>query len=76
MRLFQTICCDGRGLIFPVSEIKTLPKGKGVKLISLDGAFQVKALALVQNGRVPGIPANHMDACRGHRAGKGRPLFG
>ncbi|WP_366144769.1 DNA gyrase C-terminal beta-propeller domain-containing protein [Acidithiobacillus sp.] len=67
---------DGRGLIFPVREIKTLPKGKGVKLISLDDGFQVKIMALVQRGRVQGIPANCMDACRGHRAGKGRPLFG
>jgi hypothetical protein len=29
----------------------------------------------VHNGRVHGIPANRMDACRGHRAGRGRPLF-
>lgn len=67
---------DGRELIFPVREIKTLPKGKGVKLISLDDGFQVKIMALVQRGRVQGIPANCMDACRGHRSGKGRPLFG
>ena len=67
---------DGRGLIFPVSEIKNLPKGKGVKLISLDDGFQVKIIAMVQRGHVHGIPANRMDACRGHRAGKGRPLFG
>jgi topoisomerase-4 subunit A len=67
---------DGRGLVFPVSEIKTLPKGKGVKLISLGDGFQVKSITLVHNGRVHGIPANRMDACRGHRAGKGRPLFG
>jgi len=65
-----------RELIFPVREIKTLPKGKGVKLISLDDGFQVKIMALVQRGRVQGIPANCMDACRGHRSGKGRPLFG
>ena len=36
---------DGRRLIFPVSKIKALPKGKGIKLISPDGGFQVKALA-------------------------------
>ncbi|MHB1641424.1 MAG: DNA topoisomerase IV subunit A [Acidithiobacillus sp.] len=67
---------DGRGLIFPANEIKTLPKGKGVKLMSLGDGFQIKVMALVQSGRVHGIPANRMDACRGHRAGKGRPLFG
>jgi topoisomerase-4 subunit A len=67
---------DGRGIIFPVNEIKTLPKGKGVKLMSLGDGFQIKVMALVQSGRVHGIPANRMDACRGHRAGKGRPLFG
>ncbi len=66
---------DGRGLVFPVSEIKALPKGKGVKLFTLADGFQVKALTLVHNGRVHGIPANRMDACRGHRAGRGRPLF-
>lgn len=67
---------DGRGLIFPVSEIKTLPKGKGVKLMDLGDGFQIKVMALVQSGRVHGIPANRMASCRGHRTGKGRPLFG
>lgn len=67
---------DGRGLILPVSEIKILLKGKGVKLLSLGDGFQVKSITLVHNGRAHGIPANRMDACRGHRAGKGRPLFG
>ena len=66
---------DGRGIIFSVSEIKTLPKGKGVKWISLGDGFQVRSLALVSNGRVHGIPTNRMDACRGRRAGKGRPVF-
>jgi topoisomerase-4 subunit A len=67
---------DGRRLIFPVSKIKALPKGKGVKLISMGDGFQVNAMTLVQNNRAPGIPANRMDACCGHRASKGRPLFG
>ena len=66
---------DGRGLVFPVSEIKVLPKGKGVKLLTLADGFQVKALTLVQNDRVHGIPSTRMAACRGHRAGRGRPLF-
>jgi topoisomerase-4 subunit A len=67
---------DGRGIIFPVSEIKTLPKGKGVKLISLGDGFRVKGLALVANGRVHGISTSRMEACRGRRAGRGHPLFG
>ena len=67
---------DGQGIVFPVSEIKALPKGKGVKLISIGDGFHVKIMTLVHNNRVHGIPANRMNACRGHRAGKGRPLFG
>jgi topoisomerase-4 subunit A len=32
---------DGAGSSFPVSKIKALPKGKGVKLISMGDGFQV-----------------------------------
>ena len=66
---------DGRGLVFPVREIKTLPKGKGVKLFTLADGFQVKSMSLVQNGRAHGIPSSRMAACHGHRAGRGRSLF-
>lgn len=41
---------DGRAVGFPLSEIKVLPKGKGVGLIGLAGEHRVSDAALVEDG--------------------------
>lgn len=70
------VSSDGHGLLFPVAEIKQLPKGKGVKLMTL--AAQAYMQNLFIDPEVQTLPRNirknRLEMCRGKRAGKGRSL--
>ncbi len=70
------ISSDGYGLIFPVEEVKNLPKGKGVKLMTLASQAHVQALYLdPEKQSLPrAIRKNRLEVCRGKRAGRGRSL--
>ncbi|MGC8592613.1 DNA topoisomerase IV subunit A [Acidithiobacillus sp.] len=63
---------DGRGLVFPLSEIKMLPKGKGVKLFQLQAQASLRSLQWVVDGKAKGFGRGRVEACRGRRAGAGR----
>lgn len=66
---------DGRGLLFPLEEVKELPKGKGVKLQNLaPGASLVTIQIVTENEKIPGVSPKRMPVLRGSRAAKGRPI--
>jgi topoisomerase-4 subunit A len=66
----------GHGLLFPLSEIKQLPKGKGVKLMALESSATLQSVGLFFEGQeLPtGLRKNRVDVCRGHRGGRGRTM--
>jgi len=64
---------DGRGLVFALSEVKEMPRGKGVKLMEIEGK-QKMAVGAVIDGAAPGVKAERLSALRGSRGGKGRKL--
>jgi len=72
----ETLCLssDGYGLLFPLAEVKNLPKGKGVKLIALSAPATLQFLSVYLEGQpLPrGLRKNRVDACRGRRGGRGR----
>ncbi|MEL5849954.1 MAG: DNA topoisomerase IV subunit A, partial [Candidatus Igneacidithiobacillus chanchocoensis] len=72
----ETLCLssDGHGLLFPLAEVKNLPKGKGVKLIALSASATLQFLSVYLEGQpLPrGLRKNRVDACRGRRGGRGR----
>ncbi|MHB8236681.1 MAG: DNA gyrase subunit A, partial [Acidithiobacillus ferrivorans] len=72
----ETLCLssDGYGLLFPLAEVKNLPKGKGVKLITLAASATLQSLSVYSEGQpLPrGLRKNRMEACRGRRGGRGR----
>jgi len=67
---------DGSGLIFSVTEIKNLPKGKGVKLMTLSATASLQNLYLNPEAQTlpRAIRKNRLDVCRGRRGSKGRSL--
>ena len=67
---------DGHGLVFPVAEVKNLPRGRGVKLIALVGSAVLQFLSLLQEGHpLPrGLRKNRLESCRGHRGARGRTV--
>jgi topoisomerase-4 subunit A len=67
---------DGRGLLFPLAEVKNLPKGRGVKLIALSASTTLQSLSVyLDDQRLPrGMRKNRVEACRGRRGGRGRPV--
>ncbi len=67
---------DGHGLVFPVVEVKNLPKGRGIKLIALAGSATLQCLSLLQEGQpLPrGLRKNRLESCRGHRGARGRAV--
>ncbi|MHB1666070.1 DNA topoisomerase IV subunit A [Thiomonas sp.] len=67
---------DGKGLVFSVEEIKSLPKGKGVKLMHLEDKATLKSLVRVLEAPVPGFAKGRLEACRGKRGGAGRKASG
>ena len=65
------VSSDGRGLVFAVTEVKEMPRGKGVKLMEIEGR-QKMTTAAVMEGAAPGIKAERLPALRASRGGKGR----
>ncbi len=66
---------NGHGLIFPVSEVKELPKGKGVKLIAVtapDGVLEIAA-SRDEDG-LAWFPKTRLAQFHGKRGGVGRKL--
>lgn len=82
------VSSDGHLLVFPMSELPELDKGKGNKILSLPGAKQQlggKLLALaafqpnqelivVAGGRITRLKGHDLDAYRGSRAQRGALL--
>lgn len=70
------VSSDYTGLIFPLAEIKSLPKGKGVKLMALAPQTHLQSLYTHPEGQTLPRPIrkNRLEICRGRRAGKGRSL--
>jgi topoisomerase-4 subunit A len=72
----ETLCLtsDGHGLLFPLAEVKNLPKGKGVKLIALSASATLQSLSVyLEEQPLPrGLRKNRVDVCRGRRGGRGR----
>ncbi|HEX4951776.1 MAG TPA: DNA topoisomerase IV subunit A [Thermoanaerobaculia bacterium] len=77
----------GRLLVFPASELPRMPRGKGVKLLSIPrskaGEESVTALAVLPEGgslrviagkRPLNLKGGDLDGFRGDRAHRGKPL--
>jgi len=62
------------GLIFPLSDIKVLPKGKGVKLIAADDEEIIKGVWIVDPGKKGPKPFGNPDRFLGKRAGRGKVI--
>jgi topoisomerase IV subunit A len=67
------ISSDGRGLVFPLSDVKEMPRGKGVKLMEIEGKQKLVVYAVI-DGKAPGIKAERLPFLHASRAGKGRKL--
>jgi len=68
---------DGRGLLFPVEEIRLLPKGRGLKLV--DAATTKESLDTILpviDGTAGKFKGENLAGCRGQRGGKGKKLRG
>lgn len=69
----EVVCStyDGRGLVFPIDEIKFLPKGRGLKLIdAMPGMTEMTEIILDLESLNP----DRVSVCRSNRGGKGRQL--
>ncbi|HET6720663.1 MAG TPA: DNA topoisomerase IV subunit A [Rhodocyclaceae bacterium] len=67
------VSSDGRGLVFGLGEVKEMPRGKGVKLMEIEGKQKLTVFAVI-DGAAPGIKADRLPMLRASRAGKGRKL--
>ena len=86
--LVAAVSLDGHLLVFPLSELPELDKGKGNKILSLPGgksasgarviavaAFQpTQELVVVAGGRITRLKGHDLDAYRGARAQRGSLL--
>jgi topoisomerase-4 subunit A len=82
------VSSDGHLLVFPLSELPELDKGKGNKILNLPGskqqtggrllalaAFQPnQELVVVAGGRITRLKGHDLDAYRGTRAQRGALL--
>ncbi len=64
----------GKVLVIPLSEVKELPKGKGVKLISLDENDRLLDWDILGESAAFGYPPEKLRTCLGSRGGKGKKL--
>ncbi len=64
----------GKVLVIPLSEVKELPKGKGVKLISLDENDRLQHWDILGESPAFGYPLDKLKTCSGARGGKGKKL--
>ena len=66
---------DGRALVFACEEIRQLPKGRGLKLIAAaPGKTALEAIIPVVDGVAGKLKGDRLEASRGSRGSKGRPL--
>ncbi len=66
---------DGRALVFPVEEIRLLPKGRGLKLIdAAPGKTALEEILPVLDGAAGKLKGERLENCRGNRGGKGKPM--
>ena len=66
---------DGRGLVFPIEEIRLLPKGRGLKLIdAAPGKTALEEIVPVVDGAAGKLKGERLEICRGNRGGKGKPV--
>ena len=86
--LFAAVSSDGHLLVFPLSELPELDKGKGNKILSLPAAkrdagarllgivaFQPnQELIVVAGGRITRLKGHDLDSYRGNRAQRGALL--
>ena len=86
--LVAAVSSDGHLLVFPLSELPELDKGKGNKIINLPAskhapaaklialaAFQTtQELVVVAGGRITRLKGHDLDAYRGTRAQRGALL--
>ncbi len=65
---------DGRALVFPIEEIRQLPKGRGLKLIAAEPGKQgLESIEPVIDGAAGKLKGERLENCRGARGGKGKP---
>jgi topoisomerase-4 subunit A len=78
--VFAAVSSDGHLLVFALSELPELDKGKGNKLISLKTPHRLIAIAVFQpkqelvvvaGGRITRLKGSDLDAYRGARAQRG-----
>lgn len=62
----------GKTLVLPLSEIKELPRGKGVKLLQLDAGDTLAAWAVVGEEGALGLPLQKLETAKGARGSKGK----
>ena len=66
---------DGRGLVFPIDEVRQLPKGRGLKLIdAAPGKTALDEIVPVVDGAAGKLKGERLENCRGSRGGKGKPV--
>lgn len=66
---------DNRVLIFPLAEVKELPKGKGVKLMNLSADATLRECQIYsRDDKISGISETRREVFRSSRAARGRPL--
>jgi len=68
------ISSDNRALVFPWNEVKEMPKGKGVKLIEVEGKQRLNTIVPVIAGTASGVKPERLAVCRAHRGSKGHKL--
>lgn len=81
----SAVCSGGRLVLFPLSEVKVMPKGKGVKLMELEARETLVAVAIgdgvscivsTASGKPIALEGTALDKYRLHRARKGCQLPG
>lgn len=64
----------GRVLVISLEEIKSLPKGRGVKLISLEETDSLEQWAILDSDGALGYSLKSLEGAKSGRAGKGKKL--
>ncbi|NJD24364.1 MAG: DNA topoisomerase IV subunit A [Betaproteobacteria bacterium] len=66
---------DGRALVFDAAELRPLPKGRGLKLIAAEpGKTALVEILSAVDGIAGKLKGERLEACRGTRGGKGKPV--
>lgn len=71
------VSSDNRGLVFALSDVKEMPRGKGVKLMEIEGKQKLAVGAVIDGKASVGktaIKPERLRVLRSSRGGKGRKL--